>query len=65
MTGAEHFKELQMMKFVWRNNIGDLVAWNSAQVEEVNKMKEYEDFLKGDKEQCDWDLAEDEISEVI
>ena len=65
MTGAEHFKELQTMKFVWRNNIGDLVAWNSAQVEEVNKMKEYEDFLKGDKEQCDWDLAEDEISEVI
>ena len=51
-----------MMKFAWRNNIGDLAAWNSAQVEEVDEMKEYEDFLIGDQEQCDWDLDEDEIS---
>jgi hypothetical protein len=60
--GAEHFEELQMMKFVWRNNIGDLVAWNSAQVEEVDELKEYEDLLMGDEELGDWDLAEDEIS---
>ena len=51
-----------MMKFTWRNNIGDLTAWNSAQVEEVDEMKEYEDFLIGDQEKCDWDLNEDEIS---
>jgi len=30
-----------MMKFTWRNNIGDLAALNSAQVEEVDEMKEY------------------------
>ena len=60
--GADRFEELQMMKFTWRNNIGDLAAWNSAQVEEVDEMKEYEDFLIGDQEQCDWDLDEDEIS---
>jgi len=51
-----------MMKFSWRNNIGALAAWNSAQVEEVDKMKEYEDFLIGYHEQYDWDLDEDEIS---
>jgi hypothetical protein len=60
--GAERFEELQMMKFTWRNNIGDLAAWNSAQVEEVDELKEYEDLLMGDKELGDWDLAEDEIS---
>jgi len=31
------FEELQMMKFAWRNNIRDLAAWNSAQVEEIDK----------------------------
>jgi len=30
-----------MMKFAWRNNISDLATWNSAQVEEVDEMKEY------------------------
>jgi len=60
--GADRFEELQMMKFAWRNNIGDLTAWNSAQVEEVDEMREYEDFLLADEEQCVWDLAEDEIS---
>jgi len=48
--GANHFEELQMMKFAWRNNIGDLAAWNSAQVDEVDEMKGYEDFLMGDQE---------------
>jgi hypothetical protein len=51
-----------MMKFVWRNNTGDLAAWNLAQVEEVDELKEYEDLLMGDEELGDWDLAEDEIS---
>jgi hypothetical protein len=62
--GAECFEELQMMKFAWRNNIGDIAAWNSAQVEEVDELKEYEDFLMGDEEQGEWDLPEDEISAV-
>jgi hypothetical protein len=62
--GAQRFEELQMMKFAWRNNIGDLAAWNSAQVEEVDELKEYEDFLLGDEEQGVWDLTEDEISAI-
>ena len=50
-----------MMKFAWRNSIGALTAWNWAQVEEVEEMKEYEDLLMGDQELCDWALDEDEV----
>jgi hypothetical protein len=52
--GTTQFEELQMMKFAWRGNTGNLTAWNSAQVEEVH---EYEDFLIGDAEQGSWDIA--------
>ena len=54
--GPLWFEELQMMKFTWRNNIGELATWNSAQVEVVDdEMKEYSDLLIGDKEQEGWD----------
>jgi len=54
--GVAHFKELQVMKFAWRNNIGDLAAWNSSQVEEIdNKFGEYQDLLAADREQARWD----------
>jgi len=44
------------MKFAWRNNIGDLTAWNSSQVEEIDdEMKEYQDLLAADGEQLGWD----------
>jgi hypothetical protein len=39
------------LKFAWRNNIGDLAAWNSVQVEEIDEMKEYRDLLVADLEQ--------------
>ena len=49
--GATHFKELQVMKFVWRHNIGDFTAQNSSQVEEIDdKMGEYRDLLTADRE---------------
>jgi hypothetical protein len=51
-----------MMKFAWRNNIGDLAAWNSAQVEEVdNEMREYEDMLIEDRDFEEWDKSVDEL----
>lgn len=28
--GAGRFEELQVLKFAWRNNIGNLTAWNSV-----------------------------------
>ena len=60
--GAAWFEELQMMKFAWRNNIGDLAAWNFAQVEEIDtKMKEYEDMLIADWDFEEWDKSVDEL----
>lgn len=44
------------MKFAWRNNIGDLAAWNSSQVEDIDdEMREYRDLLAADGEQEMWD----------
>lgn len=42
-----------MMKFAWRNNIGDLAAWNSSQVEDVDDRVIYADMLVADEEQGD------------
>jgi hypothetical protein len=51
-----------MMKFAWRNNIGNLAAWNSTQVDEVdNEIKEYEDMLTADRDFEDWDKSADEF----
>ena len=59
--GAARFEELQVMKFAWRNNIGDLAAWNSSRVEEIDDgIKEYQDLLAADGEQARWD-AEVEV----
>ena len=51
------FKELQMMKFAWRNNnISDLAAWNSSQIEEIkDEFTEYKDMLVADKDFDEWD----------
>jgi hypothetical protein len=35
------------MKFAWRNNIPDLVAWNSEQTEEVD-LDEFQELLATD-----------------
>lgn len=60
--GVARFEELQMMKFAWRNNIGDLAAWNSAHIEEVDsEMKEYEDMLTADRDFEEWDKTADEF----
>ena len=50
-----------MMKFAWRNNIGDLAAWNSAQVEEIDhEMQEYEDMFIADWDFEEWDKSTNE-----
>ena len=59
--GAEQFEELQIMKFAWRNNIRDLAAWNSAQVEEIDhEMEEYEDMFIADRDFEEWDKSTNE-----
>lgn len=55
--GAKRFEELQLMKFAWRQNITDLVAWNSGIVEEVD-LDLYQDMLMADK-------IEDELDVVL
>lgn len=60
--GAEHFEELQVMKFAWKKNIGDLATWNSSQVEEVyDEIKKFHDFLAVNREQEIWDDAGVEV----
>ena len=42
-----------------KRNIGDLAAWNSAQVEEIDyEIKEYEDMLAADQEFEEWNKEE-------
>jgi hypothetical protein len=52
-----------MMKFAWRNNIGDLAAWNSSQ---VNKIEDgiiipYKDLLVADQNLNKWNKLADEF----
>jgi hypothetical protein len=46
--GAKKFEELQIMKFAWRNNIPNLAAWNSVEVEEIDG-DEYQEMLAADE----------------
>jgi hAT family C-terminal dimerisation region len=59
--GAARFEELQMMKFAWKKNIGNLAVWNSLQVEEVDdEIRQYEDMLVADLDFEEWDKQVDE-----
>ena len=46
--GSNTFEELQLMKFVWHNNIRDLATWNLRHAEEID-LGEYEGLLKADE----------------
>jgi hypothetical protein len=48
------------MKFAWHNNIIDLVAWNSAQVEEVD-LREYFEMLEAEEGAAELDKPEDKF----
>ena len=55
------FEELQLVKFAWHNDIPDLIAWNSAEVEEV-ELDDFEEFLVADV----WtDKFDKEVDEFI
>jgi hypothetical protein len=59
---AVWFKELQMMKFAWRNNIRDFAVWNSSKVEKINdEIRQYEDMLVADQDIEEWDNSADFI----
>lgn len=52
--GAKRFEELQVMKFAWRQNVTDLAAWNSAQVEEI-ELDEYSELMEAEELAAEWD----------
>lgn len=58
-TGAEHFEELQVMKFEWKPDVYDYAKWNSAQVELVEEelMHEFVDMFMDDKEMAALDIV--------
>jgi len=61
--GPKKFKELQIMKFAWHNNIPDLAAWNSSIVEEVD-LWEFEQLLSLENQAEQNDSESDMIFEV-
>jgi len=63
--GAEHFEQLQVLKFAWRTAIVDQAAENSAIVEEVTVLDEFRELLRLDNEIADWEPSEDEIIEAV
>lgn len=42
------------MKFTWHQNIVDLAAWNSGQVEEI-ELEEYSELLEAEEQAVEWD----------
>ena len=48
------------MKFAWKQNLADLAAWNSGEIEEIN-MLEFEEILLEDKEADQWDIGQEDL----
>ena len=51
---VEHFEQLQIMKFMWKNCIGDLAAANTDA--EVVDLRDFEDLLAEDDTAAAWDV---------
>jgi hAT family C-terminal dimerisation region len=59
--GSKKFEEMQVMKFAWRNNIPNLAAWNSNEIEEIEEIDamEYSTLLIDDNWQNNFDGTAD------
>lgn len=54
--GSKKFEELQVMKFAWRNNIPNLAAWNSNEVEDIDiAITDFTTLLSDDNWQAEFD----------
>jgi hypothetical protein len=58
--GSKKFEELQVMKFAWHNNIPNLAAWNSDEIEEIDTL-EYTTLLGDDNWQANFDGDDDDL----
>ena len=52
--GVVCFKELQVLRVAWKDNIVDLATWNSGEIEDVD-MTEFESLLTEDIAVSAWD----------
>jgi hypothetical protein len=53
--GPEVFEQLVMMKLAWGPGLYDMAAWNTAQVEEVDIMFDFEEMLVDDSGLLEWE----------
>jgi hAT family C-terminal dimerisation region len=53
--GPEAFEQLVMMKSAWGPGLYDMAAWNTAQVEEVDIMFDFEEMLVDDTGLLEWE----------
>ena len=60
--GLKRFEELQLMKFAWRQNIGDIAAWNSGLIEEVD-LDLYQDMLAADEFEDELDGIDSDLAD--
>jgi hypothetical protein len=52
--GPVVFEEVTIMKSAWGSGLGDVAAWNAAQIEEVGKFN-FEQMLVDNGNQEEWD----------
>lgn len=52
------FEVLLIMKFAWKKDLKDIVAWNSMQIEEIN-LTEFEEWLESEVELLQWEKSDD------
>ena len=64
--GADRFEQLQVLKSAWKDDILDIMAWNSAVIEEVEAdvMMEYRELLAVDDEAAQWDKEFPELVQL-
>jgi len=52
--GDNLFEELQIMKHAWKDDIVDLAAWQSQEIEDVQDTSLYETLLQEDLAAAEW-----------
>ena len=55
--GCEKFEEIELMKFLWRKGLDDLVGNNTNAIEEV-ELVPFRDHLRADEDADKWDVVD-------
>lgn len=62
--GAEHFEQLQMLKFSWCKSLADSAQANSGVVEEV-LLDKFKDFLLVDEGMVQWENEAGDVKTIL